>query len=181
MSFFSRLTDIVTCSLSQLLAEADDPQLAIAEIITEMREGLAGAQRSVSTASISEERLKLEIDSHKSQVEMWTGKAKEQLLSGDESDARQSLLRKREVEDLIAGLNQQHKAAIATRDHLATMQRALEARLAEALRCQASLCGEVQESPSQVPSYLSMPHSHQDDRYREVDAELEALKRELGS
>lgn len=181
MSYFSRLTDIVTCSLSQLLSEADDPKAAIAEIIAEMREGLSGAQRSVNTATVSEQRLRLEIDSHREQIEMWTGKAKEQLLSGIESEARQSLLRKREVEDLIAGLSQQHKAAIATREHLATMQRALEARLAEAIRCQVSMCGEVQEPPPEVPAYLSAPPSHHEDRHREVDAELEALKRELGS
>ena len=179
MSFFSRLTDIVTCNLTHLLAQAEDPQAAIIEIIQEMREGLSGAQRSVNTAAASEQRLRSEIDLHREQVDMWTGKAKEQLVAGDEADARQSLLRKREVEDLIAGLSQQHKAAIATREHLATMQRALEARLAEALRRQESLGGPVHETPSNVPSYLSAPHPLAEDRHREVDAELEALKQEL--
>ncbi len=181
MSFFSRLTDIVTCNLSQLLAQAEDPQAAIAEIVREMREGLSGAQRSVTTAAASEERLRGEIDSHRSQIDLWTGKAKEQLLAGVEADARQCLLRKREVEDLIAGLSQQHKAAIATREHLATMQRALEARLAEAIRRQQAMGGPVHEAVPNVPSYLSTPHPLAEDRHREVDAELEALKQELGS
>lgn len=181
MSFFSRLTDIVTCNLTHLLAQAENPQAAIAEIIFEMREGLSGAQRSVNTASASEERLRLEIESHRVQIDMWTSKAKEQLLAGDEADARQSLLRKREVEDLIAGLSQQHKAATATREHLATMQRALEARLAEAMRRQETLGGKIHEVPSNVPSYLTAPHQHAEGRHREVDAELEALKRELGT
>lgn len=181
MSFFSRLTDIVTCNLSHLLAQAEDPHAVIAEIIREMREGLSGAQRSVNTASASEERLRMEIDSHRTQIEMWTCKAREHLVAGVETEARQSLLRKREVEDLIAGLTQQHKAAIATRDHLATMQRALEARLAEALRKQESLGGAVVETPSNVPSYLTQHHSSAEDRHREVDEELQALKRELGS
>lgn len=181
MSFFSRLTDIVTCNLSHLLAQAEDPQSMIAEIIREMREGLSGAQRSVNTARASEERLRLEIDSHRTQIDMWTGKAREQLVAGVEADARQSLLRKREVENLIAGLNQQHKAAISTREHLATMQRALEARLAEALRRQESLGGSIDETPSSVPSYLTENHSTSEDIHREIDAELAALKRELGS
>ena len=38
MSFFSRLTDIVTCNISQLLAQAEDPQAVIAEIIREIAE-----------------------------------------------------------------------------------------------------------------------------------------------
>lgn len=181
MSYFSRLTDIVTCNLTHLLEHAEDPQAAIAEIISEMREGLSGAQRSVSTASASEDRLKGEIDSHREQVEMWTVKAKELLVAGSEGEARQSLLRKREVEDLIAGLSQQHKAAVATREHLATMQRALEARLAEALRRQESLGIATIETEPNVPPYLVTSPSCGEDRHREVDAELEALKRELGS
>lgn len=181
MSYFSRLTDIVTCNLTHLLEQAEDPQAAIAEIIREMREGLSGAQRSVSTASASEDRLRGEIDSHREQVEMWTAKAKELLVAGSEAEARQSLLRKREVEDLIAGLSQQHKAAVVTREHLATMQRALEARLAEAVRRQESLGIAVIEELSNVPAYLTTSPSCGEDRHREVDAELEALKRELGS
>lgn len=181
MSYFSRLTDIVTCNLSQLLAESHDPRAAIAEIIHEMREGLSGAQRSVNTAIASGERLRQEVEAHKSQVELWTNKAKEQLVAGDDSDARQCLLRKREVEDLIAGLLQQYKAAVATQEHLATMQRALEARLAEALRRQDELGGPVSEVISSVPSYLANPLSSGDDRHREVDAELEALRQQLKS
>ncbi|WP_010586788.1 PspA/IM30 family protein [Schlesneria paludicola] len=181
MSFFSRLTDIVTCNLTHLLAQAEDPKAAIAEIIQEMREGISGAQRSVNTAMTSEDRLRQEIDAHRVQVESWTGKAKEQLLAGAETDARQCLLRKREVEDLIAGLSQQHKAAIATREHLATMHRALEARLAEAMRRQEALGGSLEEIPTSVPSYLSAPHSHANDLHRELDAELEALRQELKS
>lgn len=181
MSYFSRLTDIVTCNLSKLLAEAKDPKTAIAEIITEMREGLSGAQRSVNTAAASGDRLKKEIDEHRMQVQMWTDKAKEQLLGGAESDARQCLLRKREVEDLIAGLAQQHKAAIATQEHLVTMQRALEARLLDALRRQTELGGPIESAPSNVPDYLSEPRASGDARHREVDAELEALKQQLGS
>ncbi len=181
MSFFSRLTDIVTCNLSRLLAQSEDPKAAILEIIREMREGLSGAQRSVNTAGASEERLRLEINSHRDQVESWTMRAKEQLLAGIEADARQSLLRKREVEDLIAGLSQQHKAAIATREHLATMQRALEARLAEALRHQESLGGSTLETPSNVPAYLVESDHKSEDRNREVDAELESLKQQLRS
>ena len=181
MTFFSRLTDIVTCNLSHLLAQAEDPQAAIAEIIREMREGLSGAQRSVSTAALSGERLRLEIESHRSQVDLWTGKAKEQLLAGDENDARQCLLRKREVEDLIAVLTQQYKAAIATQEHLATMQRALEARLAEALRRQETLGGPVSEVASNVPSYLTNNPASGDDRHREIDAELESLRQQLKS
>jgi phage shock protein A len=176
------LTDIVTCNLTQLLNQAEDRHMAIAEIISEMEEGLAGAQRSVNTANNSEARLQNEIDEHRRAVITWTNRAKEQLAAGAEADARQCLMRKREIEDLIAGLEQQHKAAISTRQHLATMQRALEARLAEALRKRDELGVAPPSAPSASTGRFPIPAavSVGDDRQNQIDAELEALKRELG-
>ena len=40
MSYFSRLTDIVTCNLSEILAKESDPATALKRIVAEMEEGL---------------------------------------------------------------------------------------------------------------------------------------------
>ena len=183
MSYFSRLTDIVTCNLTQLLNEAADPRAAIAEIITEMQEGLAGAQRSVNTAANSEQRLQREIDEHRQAIISWTNKAREQLAAGSEAEARQSLMRKREVEDLIGGLEQQHKAAIATKQNLATVLRALEARLSEALRKRDGFGIAPESSAPATAGRFAVPPATVvvDDRQSQIDAELDALKRELGT
>lgn len=178
MSYFSRLTDIVTCNLTQMLDAATDPRAALSEIIAEMQEGLVGAQRSVNTATNSELRLQREIDDHKTSISHWTDRARQYLAAGSESEARQCLTRKREIEDLIAGLEQQHRAAIATRQNLATMQRALEARLSEALRKRDDL---GLEAPVPVRPGSMAVSAARDDRDEEIDAELEALKRELGT
>jgi len=179
MSYFSRLTDIVTCNLSALLAEAPDPAVALAEIVTEMREGLAGARRSVATAAASAERLVGEIDEHRHQAIQWEEKARAQLKSGEDEAARDSLLRKREVHDLIAGLEQQQRAAQATKDHLSTMQRALEARLAEALRRQEE-SGIIAPSLVGDSPEFTRPSATERSRQQQVESELDALKRELG-
>ncbi len=179
MSYFSRLTDIVTCNLSALLAEAADPASALREIIGEMREGLAGAQRSVATATASEARLAGEIDDHHQQAAQWDAKARGELTAGRDSEARNCLLRKREVQDLIAGLEQQHRAAKATKDHLSTMQRALEARLAEALRRQEA-AGHEPDVPEPSAPDFTPPVIPADDPRRQVDVELESLKRQMG-
>ena len=182
MSYFSRLTDIVTCNLTKLLNETDNPHAAIAEIVREMEEGLAGAERSVNTAANSEQRLSRELDEHRAATASWTEKARGFLAAHSETQARECLLRKREVEDLIAGLEQQHKAAVATKEHLATMQRALEARLSEAIRKRESLgATPVANATNSDPDH-SLPPARftTDDRQHQIDAELEALKREMG-
>jgi phage shock protein A len=129
MNYFSRLTDIVTCNLGEMLARESDPSAALRKIIAEMEEGLAGARRSVGTATANEERLGREIDELGGQSDQLTEEAREALRNHDESAARVALIRKQEVVDVVGGLEQQHKAACATRDHLNTTLRALEARL----------------------------------------------------
>jgi phage shock protein A len=185
MSYFSRLSDIVTCNLSNLLEQADDPQTAVARIVSEMNEGLAGAKRSVATALHAETQLARELEEHRALRDEWNSKAKVELSAGREDQAREALVRKQEVADLIAGLEQQYHAAEATREHLETTLRAIEARLAEAARKQQQLAAaEGDKSPGAEPSSgprETAAHLTVDNlRTRRIDAELDELKRELG-
>ena len=123
MNYFSRLTDIVTCNLAEMLAREPDPSVALRKIIAEMEEGLAGARRSVGTATANEERLRREIAELGGQSDQLTDEARDALRNQDESAARVALIRKQEVVDVVAGLEQQHKAACATRDHMNTTLR----------------------------------------------------------
>lgn len=185
MSFFSRLTDIVTCNLSDLLAPEPNPRAAIRDIIAEMEEGLAGARRSVSTATANVERLRREIEEHNSQIDYWNSRAKDELSAGRDDQARVALVRKKEVEDLIAGLLQEQQAALTTRDHLTTTLRALEARLAEARRRMQELDEAADETvpASHDTEVMPLPgrfDALDDERARQIDEELEALRRALG-
>ena len=78
----------------------------------------------------------------------------------------------------LPGLQQQLKAACATREHLTTTLRALEARLSEARRRQL----ELEASPKvRIASSKAGSMAVEDDpRAHEIETELAALKRELG-
>lgn len=170
MPFFSRLTDIVTCNLSSILAQAENPETALGEIIHEMQEGVAGAQRSVKTAGHNVARIESEIHTQREEAQRWLEEAKTALSSGADAQARMLLTRKHEVEDLIAGLEQQLQAAVSTRDHLQTTLHALEARLADARRRQAG--GSETETTDVTGATV-------DSRQYRVDVELEALRQQL--
>ena len=184
MSYFSRLTDIVTCNLSELLAREADPLPALRQIISEMEEGLGGAQRSVSAARSSMLRIEADMQDHHARAESYLRKAKDSLTAGDENQARLALLRKQEIEDVIAGLEQQRKAAHATAEHLATLQRALDARLAEARRKLDRLSngGHLSEpdEPTAVAGGVVALQSLDAQRARRIEDELETLRRQLG-
>lgn len=182
MSYFSRLTDIVTCNLSELLADADDPHAALEEIIDEMRAGVEAAQRSVKTATATEERIRIEISELSGQLKYWTDIARQELKNQREDKARLALMRKGEVEDLIAGLKQQHTSAESTLTHLKTTLHALEARLADAIRRRASVASDAEDAaePQEVGLASSADADTASERERQIEAELAALRRELG-
>ncbi|MFK7778419.1 MAG: PspA/IM30 family protein [Gimesia sp.] len=183
MSYFSRLTDIVTCNLTHLLDDAADPVKEIKQIISEMEEGIAGANRSGKSASANERAIQEELHEHQKQISQWKAAAKSSLAAGNEIEARNSLVRKQETEDLMAGLEQQHHASVATCKHLTTTLHALEARLAEAKRKQLELSEKtgLDESSNQEetgrPAVELAPLSPT--RSERIESELAALKREL--
>jgi phage shock protein A len=176
MTYFSRLTDIVTCNLTDLLKQSEDPLLTLDEILLEMEEGLAGARRSVNTAAKNAERLRGEIENHRNQMVVWKESARQAVAAGQEEEARIALARKQELEDVAAGLEQEYAAAVATRDHLETTLRALQARFADARRKRAELTGE-----ENTPEPVTRPVEDTANRNRAIEDELEALKRELGA
>lgn len=178
MPYFSRLTDIVTCNLTVLLQECEDPAAMLSEIIAEMREGLAGAERSTKTAVANVERLESELSEQRGQIDVWVQLARTRLSGGDEDGARQALLRKRELEDLIAALEDQLRAAESTRDHLRKTFHALQARMADAQRRLATIeSGE----PTVQPDVQEPPTGElKADVRQQIESELEGLRQELG-
>ena len=82
MPHFSRLTDIVTCSLTEILDESEDPQTTLREVIDEMEEGLSSARRVARTSAANRDRLQSDIDGHSGQMTAWVEKAKTELSSG---------------------------------------------------------------------------------------------------
>ncbi|MCA9077073.1 MAG: PspA/IM30 family protein [Planctomycetaceae bacterium] len=185
MSYFSRLTDIVTCNLSSILAEAEDPSAALEEIIKEMQVGVESAQRSVKTAAANEVRIAEELEDLSNQSKYWQDMARQHVQEQREDKARLALMRRSEVNDLIAGIKQQHASAQSTLSHLTTTLHALEARLADATRRRTSVSrgNDAEESVTGSTGSLHAGafDASDDERDQQIEDELAALKRELGS
>ncbi|WP_437205322.1 PspA/IM30 family protein [Planctomicrobium sp. SH664] len=177
MPFFSRLTDIVTCNLTTLLSKTEDPRQALEEIIAEMTEGTLGAERSVQTAVNNVARIEAEIAAQRPDVTAWVNQARAHLMADNDELARQALARKNEVEDLIAGLEQQLQAALATRDHLQTMMNALVARLADARRRREMWSANEETVVGPLPTPAPGPAVSSKSSNR-IESELEALRRQ---
>jgi len=175
MPYFSRLTDIVTCSLTAILEDAANPSQTLGEIIHEMEDGLAGAQRSVQTAEKNRLRLQQELEEASRQADHFDQQARTALQNNDENAARTALYRKKEANDLKAGLEQQVSVAQSTHEALMTTYRALEARLAEARRKMT----EYGISEPEQSRYSSLTDTAHEARQSEIEEELESLKKQM--
>lgn len=172
MPHFTRLTEIVTCNLSSLLNAAEDQQATLEEIIREIEEGIRGAERSVRTASNRVTEIECQIGEQQVACAEWQNKAREALENQREDLARQALSCRKQVDNLIAGLEQNLSAAISTRDHLKTTLHALHARLAEAQRKRTCPPIDGPELPYREEILIV---TREDD----VEEELAALRREI--
>ncbi len=179
MPHFSRLTDIITCSLTEILNSAADPATTLQEIIGEMEEGLTACRRNVRTSTSNSERLKREIAEYESEVLVWKDRAKHSLAEDDEDAARNSLRRKVELEDLIAGLRPELDAADSASQHMLRIQKALEARHSEALRKYEELTGQPAKVHLASETAVLSSVAATQKRSSAVEAELEALRREM--
>jgi phage shock protein A len=181
MPHFSRLTDIITCNLTLILSESPDPAATLREIVDEMNEGLAACRRNVRSSSAISDRLRREIGGSEDQIRAWRDQARELVSTDDEDGAREALRRKAELEDLIAGLRPELDAAVEATQHMLRIQRALEARHAEAVRKLEELtgAGTVIRTGSETAALALQPTAAS--RESDVEAELQALKREVRS
>lgn len=180
MAHFSRLTDIVTCSLTEILETAEDPAATLKEVITEMNEGLAACRRTVRSSSSNYERMKSELESHQQQIAAWMDKARTAVADGNDRMARQAIARKMEVESLVDGLQPEMNAAHETWQNMLRIQRALEARHAEAVRRLAELTGEEPPVPLESETAIHSARAAEAERFDEIEAELAALRKQLG-
>lgn len=179
MPHFSRLTDIVTCSLTEILELSENPQSTLREVLQEMEEGLTSARRVAQTSCKNRDRLQSELDEHSRQVLDWVDKAKSSLTAGDENAAREALTRKVEVEDLIEGLKPELDAAESNYRNMLRIQKALEARYAEARRRMEELTGQPAEIRIESETTEHAVTQSQQEKSSEVEAELEALRKEI--
>jgi len=179
MPHFSRLTDIITCSLSEILSQCTDQKQTLQEILSEMQEGLNACSRNIKTSLATQQRLQREITAYELQIAEWKTRARQTLLETDEEAARDALRRAMELEDLIAGLRPELEATSSNSRNMSRIQKALEARFSEAFRRLEELTGDASLFPATPAPLNSQERSSADNSHNTLEQQLEALKKDL--
>lgn len=138
-NLFKRISDVLTANLNDLVDRVEDPERMIKQLIREMEENVNSAREGVIDALASEKQLARELDSQRRQSDEWYNRARRAMENGNETLAREALLRKKEHDDLAGNLQGSWQSAKRTSERLKAQLRALEGKLEEARLKKSSL------------------------------------------
>lgn len=138
-NLFKRISDVLTANLNDLVDRVEDPERMIKQLIREMEENVNSAREGVIDALASEKQLAKELGNQRRQSEEWYNRARRAMENGNETLAREALLRKKEHDDLAGNLQGSWQSAKRTSEQLKAQLRALEGKLEEARLKKGSL------------------------------------------
>lgn len=190
-NLFKRLGDVIAANLNELVDRVEDPERMIKQIIREMEENIQNAREGVVDALASEKQLAKELEHQRRQSGEWQERARSALTAGNETLAREALLRKKEHDGIVASLETSWESARRTSERLKAQLRALEAKLEEARLKKGSLvarqrAAQAFEQMDQVrdrfQTGLDLDHSlgRMADRVGEMEARMEAREELAG-
>ncbi len=138
-NLFSRISDVITANISDLIDRVEDPEKMIKQIIREMEENIGLAKEGVVDAIASEKTLQQNVDRHRREAKTWQENARTALKDGKEDLARQALIRKNEHDTILKSLEPALESAQGTSASHKTQLSALDAKLDEAKRKRGAL------------------------------------------
>ena len=184
-NLFKRISDVLTANLNDLVDRVEDPERMIKQLIREMEENVNSAREGVIDALASEKQLAKELDGQRRQADDWYNRARRALETGNETLAREALLRKKEHDGIVANLQASWESARRTSERLKAQLRALETKLEEARLKKSSLVARQRAAQAreqmdkvtdrfQVGLDLNNSFGRMADKVGEMEARMEA-------
>jgi phage shock protein A len=134
MGIFSRLGTLIKSNLNDLISRAEDPEKMLNQVLLEMQQQLVEAKKAVAVAIADEKRLQKQYNAELDKAKEWERKAMLAVRAGDDSLARQALVRKQEHENISGQFQQQWIAQKSAVDKLKDALRLLANKIEEAKR-----------------------------------------------
>jgi len=139
MGFFSRISDIISANLNDLLERMEDPVKMMKQLIREMEQAVEATREQLLQAVTNERRIDKEIAAYQDRISEWQAKAVEAIRKDRDDLARKALALKKESQAILAALESELPNAKAASAAIRTQLHGLQAKLMEAKRKQAIL------------------------------------------
>lgn len=132
MAFLSRVRDILSANLNDLLDRAEDPEKMVNQYLRDLNANLYETKTHVAAAMADETKLHNKMVQYQAEADQWQSKAEAALRANDEELARQALSRKLSSQKLADNYKQQYEAQDQQVEEMQDALVKLEARIAEA-------------------------------------------------
>lgn len=139
MGFFKRLNEIVSANLNDMLDRMEEPEKMMKQLVREMERGVAKAKEALIKAIADERRIEKEIAEQKDKIEGWQQRAIAAVQADRDDLARKAIEMRTESQAILAALEPELVSAGEASSAMRTQYRALQAKVQEARRKQASL------------------------------------------
>jgi phage shock protein A len=139
MGFFSRISDIISANLNDLLERMEDPVKMMKQLVREMEQAVEATRGELLQAVTNERRIDKEIAEYQRRISEWRARAVEAIRKDRDDLARKALELKKESQAVLAALESELPNARASSAAIRTQLRGLQAKLTEAKRRQTIL------------------------------------------
>lgn len=107
MGLFDRISRVVRANVSSLVNQAEDPEKVLEQTVVDMQEDLIQLRQAVAQAIATQKRSERQQAQAQSLADDWQQRAQVALQKGDETLAREALVRRQSYADNAQGLKAQ--------------------------------------------------------------------------
>jgi phage shock protein A len=132
MGIFDRIGRVIRSNINDIVDKAEDPEKVLEQSIRDMGDDLVKMRQAVAQAIASQKRTEQQYKKNHAEVNTWQQRAQLALSKGEETLAREALVRKKTYADTANTLKTQLDAQSQQIDSLRRNLTALESKISEA-------------------------------------------------
>ncbi len=108
MSLFDRLGRLVRANVNDAVSKAEDPEKILEQAVMDMQGNFVKMKEAVAQSIASQRRIEQQLKNNQKEADTWQQRAQLALQKGDETLAREALIRKKSFVDTVSALQPQY-------------------------------------------------------------------------
>lgn len=132
MGLLERIWRVIRANVNSLVSSTEDPEKVLEQAVGEMQQNLMSMRQAVAQAIATQKRTERQVAQNNTQAESWYRRAQLALDKGDETLAKEALVKRKSYQDAAEGLQSQLGQQNTLIGKLKKDLRALESKISEA-------------------------------------------------
>ncbi len=186
MGIFDRIGRVIRANVNDMIDNAEDPEKVLEQSLRDMGDDLVKMRQAVAQAIASQKRTEQQYQKNNAEASKWQERAQLALTKGDETLAREALMRKKSFSETSATLKTQLDAQNQQVSSLRKNLTALESKISEAktkkdmLKARLSAAKANQQLQSTISNINTSSATSAFERMEDKVLQVEAVSQSVG-